>query len=108
MTGEVNRRKESGGGVIMEISAVNRTDAALPVAAASIPSEIANQNREVVQAVKAVNQSGMFGQGEELAFQMDSATKRLVVQIIDSTTKKVISQVPPEYVLRMAESLKST
>jgi uncharacterized FlaG/YvyC family protein len=63
----------------------------------------------VVQAVKAVNQSGMFGQGEELAFQMDSATKRLVVQIIDKARpRKVISQIPPEYVLRMAQSLKST
>jgi uncharacterized FlaG/YvyC family protein len=91
----------------MEISAVNRTDAALPVTAVSVPSEIANQNREVVQAVKAVNQSEMFGQDEELAFQMDSATKHLVVQIIDRNTKEVISQVPPEYVLRMAQNLKS-
>ena len=91
----------------MEISAVNRTDAALPVAAATVPSEMANQNREVVQAVKAVNQSQMFGQDEELAFQMDSSTKHLVVQIINKDTKEVISQIPPEYVLRMAQSLKT-
>ena len=91
----------------MEISAVNRTDVALPVAAATVPSETANQNREVVQAVKAVNQSEMFGQGEELSFQMDSATKHLVVQIINKDTKQVISQIPPEYVLRMAQSLKN-
>jgi uncharacterized FlaG/YvyC family protein len=91
----------------MEISAVNRTDAALPVAAATVPSETANQNREVVQAVKAVNQSEMFGQGEELSFQMDSSTKHLVVQIINKDTKEVISQIPPEYVLRMAQSLKN-
>jgi uncharacterized FlaG/YvyC family protein len=49
----------------------------------------------------------MFGQDEELAFQMDSATKHLVVQIINRNTKEVISQVPPEYVLRMAQNLKS-
>ena len=91
----------------MEISAVNRTDAAQPVTAVSVPSEIASQNREVVQAVKAVNGSEMFGQDEELAFQMDSATKHLVVQIINRSTKEVISQVPPEYVLRMAQNLKS-
>ena len=72
-----------------------------------VPSEIASQNREVVQAVKAVNGSEMFGQDEELAFQMDSATKRLVVQVINRNTKEVISQVPAEYVLRMAQDIKS-
>jgi uncharacterized FlaG/YvyC family protein len=91
----------------MEISAINRTDPALPAAAVSVPSEIASQNREVVQAVKAVNGSEMFGQDEELAFQMDSATKRLVVQDINRNTKEVISQVPAEYVLRMAQDIKS-
>jgi uncharacterized FlaG/YvyC family protein len=91
----------------MEISAINRTDPAPSAAAVSVPSEIASQNREVVQAVKAVNGSEMFGQDEELDFQMDSATKRLVVQVINRNTKEVISQVPAEYVLRMAEGLKS-
>jgi len=90
----------------MEISAINRTDAALPVAALSVPSEIANQNRELIQSVRAVNGSELLGQNEELSFQMDSATKRLVVQVINTNTKEVISQLPPEYVLRMAQDLK--
>jgi uncharacterized FlaG/YvyC family protein len=80
----------------------------MPVTAVSVPSEIASQNREVVQAVKAVNQSELFGQDEELNYQMDSSTKHLVVQIINRSTKEVISQVPPEYVLRMAQDLKSS
>ena len=91
----------------MEISAINRTDPALPAAAVSVPSEIASQNREVVQAVKAVNGSEMFGQDEELEFQMDSATKRLVVRVVNRNTREVVTQVPPEYVLRMAKELKS-
>ena len=91
----------------MEISAINRTDPALHASSVSVPSAIASQNREVVQAVKAVNRSEMFGQDEELAFQMDSATKRLVVQVINRNTKEVISQVPAEYVLRMAQDIKS-
>jgi uncharacterized FlaG/YvyC family protein len=91
----------------MEISAVNRTDAALAVPAVSVPSEMANQNHEVVKAVKAVNQSEMFGQGEELSFKMDSDTKHLVVQIVNKDTKEVIAQIPPEYVLRMAQNLEN-
>jgi len=91
----------------MEISAINRTDPALPVAAVNVPPDIATQNRELVQAVKALNGAEMFGQDEELDFEMDSATKRLVVRVINRNTKEVLSQVPPEYVLRMAQNLKS-
>lgn len=91
----------------MEISAINRTDPALPVTAVNVPSDIASQNREVIQAVKALNGSEMFGQDEELEFQMDSATKRLVVRVVNRNTKEVVTQVPPEYVLRMAQELKS-
>ncbi|MGD0669898.1 MAG: flagellar protein FlaG [Bryobacteraceae bacterium] len=91
----------------MEISAINRTDPALPVTAVNVPPDIATQNRDLVQAVKALNESEMFGQDEELDFQIDSATKRLVVRVLNRNTKEVITQVPPEYVLRMAQSLKS-
>ncbi|MGB7761436.1 MAG: flagellar protein FlaG [Bryobacteraceae bacterium] len=91
----------------MEISAVNRTDPVVSMTAVSVPSEIASQNREVIQSVKALNGSAMFGQDEELDFQMDSATKRMVVRVINSNTKEVISQIPPEYVLNMAQNLRS-
>ena len=91
----------------MEISAINRTDPALPVTAVNVPPDIATLNRDLVQAVKALNESEMFGQDEELDFQIDSATKCLVVRVLNRNTKEVITQVPPEYVLRMAQSLKS-
>ncbi|MFY9726532.1 MAG: flagellar protein FlaG [Bryobacteraceae bacterium] len=91
----------------MEISAINRTDPALPVTAVNVPPDIASQNRELVQAVKALNGSEMFGQDEELDFEIDSATKRLVVRVLNRNTKEVVTQVPPEYVLRMAQNLKS-
>ncbi len=91
----------------MEISAINRTDPALPVAAVNVPPDIATQNRELVQAVKSLNQSELFGQDEELDYQTDSATKRLIVRVINSNTKEVITQIPPEYVLQMAQNLKS-
>ena len=91
----------------MEISAINRTDPALPATAVNVPPDIAAQNRDLVQAVKALNGTEMFGQDEELDFQMDSATKRLVVRVLNRSTKEVLTQVPPEYVLRMAEGLKS-
>ncbi|HLI87025.1 MAG TPA: flagellar protein FlaG [Bryobacteraceae bacterium] len=91
----------------MEISALNRNlqpvEAAAPVSAVKQPA----QARDVVQAVKAVNASEMFGQENELVFQMDRQAKRMVVQIVNRQTKEVISQIPPEYVLRLSEDMKS-
>ena len=66
------------------------------------------EKREVVQAVKAVNGAEMFGANNELRFQKDPETNRLVVVVINKDTREVLSQVPEEYVLRLAEDLKRT
>jgi flagellar protein FlaG len=91
----------------MEIGAAQSAAQALPAVAPTIPAEQAAQNRQVVQAVKAVNNTEMFGQDRELEFQKDAATNRMVVRVIDRKTKEVLSQVPPEYLLRLAQDLGS-
>jgi flagellar protein FlaG len=63
------------------------------------------ENRELIQAVKAVNQAELFGSGSELTFAMDRDSRRPIIRIVDRATKEVIRQVPAEYVLRMAEDL---
>ena len=64
------------------------------------------ENQELIRAVKALNATELFGQNSELTFVMDRKTHRPLVRIIDRKTKKVIRQIPPEYVLRMSEDLK--
>lgn len=86
----------------MDITGVNRTAEAAPVAPASIPAEKTVENREIIQAVKALNATEMFGEENELRFQKDPETQRMVVRMVDRKTKEVISQVPAEYVLRLA------
>ena len=79
-----------------------------PVATAA-PVPVApelNPNRSLISAVSAVNQSEMLGQNNELNFQLDRNTRQPVIRIIDRKTKEVIQQIPPEYVLRIAEDLK--
>jgi uncharacterized FlaG/YvyC family protein len=90
----------------MDVNALSRITQALPAAATAIPPDKAAENRQVVQAVKAVNQSEMFGEDNDLVFQKDPDTQRMVVKVINRKTKDVISQIPPEYVLRLAENLK--
>jgi len=58
--------------------------------------------------VKAVNASGMFGTNSELTFVLDRETRRPVVRIVDRDTNELIRQIPPEYLLRIAEDLKGT
>jgi flagellar protein FlaG len=89
----------------MDISGVNRSGPAAPASVPAAAVENSAQNREVIQAVKALNAAEMFGDNNELQFQKDPQTQRMVVRIVDRQTKEVISQIPPEYVLQLvAES----
>jgi flagellar protein FlaG len=75
-------------------------------AVAPMPPEITAEQREIVQAVKAINASELFGQNNELTFVLDRESHRAIVRIIDRKTNELIRQIPPEYVLRMAQDLK--
>ena len=90
----------------MDITAVNRSLQTAPVHTTPVPVDQAAENREVVQAVKALNGTEMFGQDNQLRFQKDPRTGRMVIRVVNNKTNEVISQIPPEYVLRLAEDIK--
>lgn len=86
----------------MEISGIDRV--AAPHAPAPVaPLDAAAEARDIVQAVKAVNGTEMFGPENELRFQKDPQTQRMVMRLVNRKTDEVVSQVPAEYVLRLAE-----
>jgi len=68
--------------------------------------QLTDQQRTVVQAVKAVNSASLFGQSNQLTYVVDPASKRVLVRIVDRETGKVVEQIPAEYVLRLAEEVK--
>lgn len=80
---------------------------ALAAAVASVTPERTAEQREVIQAIKAVNAAELFGENSELTFVLDRETRRPVVRIVDRQTNELIQQIPPEYVLRMAQELKA-
>jgi uncharacterized FlaG/YvyC family protein len=94
-----------GRGAVMDINGLNR-QSALPAEAPVVPLQKAAEKREIVQAVKAVNNAGILGEETELAFKQDLKTHRMLIQVINRKTREVISQYPPDYVLRLAEDLK--
>jgi uncharacterized FlaG/YvyC family protein len=90
----------------MDVTALNRITQALPAVATAIPADKSSENRQIVQAVKALNKSEMFGEENDLVFQRDPQTQRMVARVINRNTKDVVSQIPAEYVLRLADDLK--
>ena len=90
----------------MEISGVSRQVEPVAATITVIPVERAAERREVVQAVKALNGTEMFGPENELQFQKDPKTQRMILRVVNRDTKEVLTQVPSESVLRLAQEMK--
>ena len=90
----------------MEITAIDRSAQPHAAPVATIPADQAAENREVVRAVKALNATEMFGQENQLLFRRDPESQRMVVRVVNRKTEEVVSQIPAEYILRLAEDLK--
>jgi uncharacterized FlaG/YvyC family protein len=90
----------------MDITSIQRGAPGAHAPAPVIPVDRSSENREVIQAVKALNGAEMFGPENELRFQQDPQTRRLVVRVVNRNTHDVVSQVPAEYILRLSEDLK--
>lgn len=75
---------------------------AIAMAAPLTPQERSEQ-LQLVHAVEAVNKAELFGQKNELTFAFDRQSRRTIMQLVDKETQEVIRQIPPEYVLRLAD-----
>lgn len=84
-----------------------RTGTQAVTAPSPVPVERLPEHRELIRAVKALNAVEYFDQNSELTFILDRETRRPVVRLVDRTTNEVIRQIPPEYVLRLAQEFKA-
>lgn len=75
----------------------------LVTAPAPVSSQIRAEQDQLIRAVKAVNESRLAGDNRELTYSIDRSTRRIVFKLVDTETQEVIRQVPPEYLLRLAE-----
>jgi uncharacterized FlaG/YvyC family protein len=87
----------------MDVSAIQT---AAHVAAQSQPvAEHITQRRELIQASKTINQSGVLGEQNDLVFVVDRATHRAIMRVVNRQTQEIVMQLPPEYVLNLAANL---
>lgn len=90
----------------MEIRRVdNLSDLAALASVATVTPAQRVEQAQLIRAVEALNEAQVFGFRSELTFSLDRATKRPVMKLVDKETQEVIRQIPPEYVLRLAEDL---
>lgn len=90
----------------MDISSVSNLPAPGGAPAnTALPPPATPHQRALIQAVKAVNAAGLFGQDNELTFVLDRAARSVVVRVISRSTGELVQQIPPEFIMRMAEEL---
>jgi uncharacterized FlaG/YvyC family protein len=89
----------------MEISSVQPNVGPSPQAP-PVAAEEAAQRRELIQATKSVNESRLLGRNQ-LVFLVDRATHKPIIRVEDPDTHEVVMQLPPDYVLRLAQDLQN-
>jgi uncharacterized FlaG/YvyC family protein len=91
----------------MEVSSVNSAaGAGVPTggaAASKITPQQATERRQILQATKALNQHQAFGPDNEVVFSIDPKSGRAITRVVNSDTQEVVMQIPPEYVLELAQ-----
>ena len=92
----------------MDITSVGH-DVSQPVLAPgqATPQKL-KEEREIIQAVKAVNRIQLFGDQNELTFALDPESHKPVLRIVDRITNEVVRQIPSDYVLQLARELKKS
>jgi uncharacterized FlaG/YvyC family protein len=95
----------------MSVGAVNTSTASYPysgsistgVSPHGVPAALAPEQRDLIQAVKAIDSAELFGHNNELTFVFDRDSRRTLVRVVDRSTHEVILQVPAERVIEMAQ-----
>ena len=71
-------------------------------------SDEESKNKEMEEFLRAAEKhiNGHDPGSSELSVGVDKTTHRIVVKLLDSKTKEVIRQIPPEEILRIASNMK--
>lgn len=72
----------------------------------ALSSHEAADRRELVKAVKAINEARLLGEDREVTFGIDLESRKTVLRIVNRETQELIRQIPSEEALRLAESIR--
>jgi uncharacterized FlaG/YvyC family protein len=69
----------------------------------TVTAEARAQTKAIISAVQTINKAGLAGVNREVTYSKDSATRELVISVVDKQSKEVIVQWPSNYALEMAQ-----
>ena len=75
----------------------------LPEAQPAVAAASRARTQAVAAAVRTINEAGIVGPDRQVTFSTDSATRELVVRVVDKQSKDVLVQWPSEYALNLAQ-----
>jgi flagellar protein FlaG len=86
----------------VEAIKIDEVDEAIEQSAIENSSDVQKKNIE-----KALTDVTQFFQAEQrkLSFSVSDATKEVVIEVKDAETNEILRQIPPEFVVRLAEHL---
>ena len=90
----------------MGIGPFNPNNLHLNITPTAEPAQRTTERVEIIQAVKAVNKTELFGQENELTYVLDQNSRKMLVRIVNRATHEVVRQIPAEYLLKLAIELK--
>jgi len=94
----------------MNISSTNISAISTPASQFGAPSPLNpvrsnDQQRALLQAASTVNAAQVLGPDNEITFRVDPKAQQVIVRIVNSKTGDLVSQIPQEYLLKMAEEV---
>ena len=93
----------------MDVISASATPAVpvVPATPVLVAGSAASVNRSLATAVRNLNDVNYAGSGREVNLSIDRVTRQPVITVIDSETRKVITQWPPQYLLDVAAEINS-
>jgi uncharacterized FlaG/YvyC family protein len=89
----------------MQIGSVNSTNPVPSTATAPVENDQSTNVRQLATAVRALNQSELYGQDRQFQFSRDPSSHQVVIKILDPSTGEVLDQIPPEQLLQAFDNL---
>jgi uncharacterized FlaG/YvyC family protein len=89
----------------MDIAPLNCVNLAAPLNSVPASREDPAVTRQIITAVRALNEAELMGPNRQLTYTRDTKTQQPVIQVIERTSGDVVDQLPPEAILRLRQQL---
>ena len=89
----------------MDIAPINRVNLAVPLNPAPTLQEDPATTRQIVTAVRALNEAELMGPNRQFTYTRDPKTQLPVINVIERETGDVVGQLPPEAILQLRQQL---